>query len=826
MSGGILAKIATFFNEWQIDKLIQDNDVTQAHAAWDHFSSNFSHEDARLEQLLALADLAFIVGAHERSLSMLETAKMLDSRRVEIYHKIGRVYLHRGDMSAAAEELLRGTEVDPFFPFNWLWLTRIESTRGNNGAAAEYATKFAALGADPYTSDDMRLLERVAGHVFMHVSRDQSLPLYEYFFARNPTAHITTRLAEACIALGDHNRAVTLLNGPYALGQLDKWGRAALADSYLRVDPKRAAEVAKELIVEDPATAPENALAIYFEASLRADGKTIEEALTDHRLEFSDVQRNRLRLRDLQIRQDFDGISALVGPWVIPPHGQIYYALIEAAYGALGQGRLATVEALLHKVKEADRDHITVKLLETDLSFRQQNWDRADAALRSITDDEGRPEILLKRFELACFRSDRDLSRTLRLQLDAIVPLPSSFMAPVLRSLAEDRLWSDIVERTIPWLSHEFSYPQIGYVIFRAVSKTGGHSDVLKAIEAVANWRGSADLAKLHMIISYDMARRHDELPRLIEESKGQADTLLAKKLRMEASGGVARRGRNAIFLCSDRNYICSTMVALESVMTACEGYDCDFFVVADQEALDEVRDTAKAMAVNGVEPILVPVEPLIPSPEKLSADYGLFTSGHVLSSAAFYRIYFAHHLAKGGMYDRGVYVDSDTVIRPRFVELLTMPMNGDPIAARREPLRAEVLAATRAHDLTEGTYFNSGVLLFDFTNPGAMTGLDGSIAAIGGDAVLIYHDQCALNRGFRGLSMSLDEHFNYPVSEEKTIAELPDEAAILHFLDRPKPWSVAYAGPCALLWYDQWQRLAGKIGGDDAKRLMRIHAE
>ena len=120
--------------------------------------------------------------------------------------------------------------------------------------------------------------------------------------------------------------------------------------------------------------------------------------------------------------------------------------------------------------------------------------------------------------------------------------------------------------------------------------------------------------------------------------------------------------------------------------------------------------------------------------------------------------------------------------------------------------------------------YFNSGVLLFDLVHADLTTALDGAAAAITDESVtLLFHDQCALNLGFRDRFHRMGVEWNLPVGERTTLAQLPPGAAVLHFLDRPKPWSAAYDGECATLWLEEWAKAAELVGAETALEVFAL---
>ena len=249
-----------------------------------------------------------------------------------------------------------------------------------------------------------------------------------------------------------------------------------------------------------------------------------------------------------------------------------------------------------------------------------------------------------------------------------------------------------------------------------------------------------------------------------------------------------------------------------------------DVFLIVDDELAPAASACAKSYLDAGTVVSIVPSSSIIADAKALNPEYGLFTSGHVLSSAAYYRIFFAQHLLQGGVYDRALYIDSDVLVMQALDELLNVDMQERPIAARIETPRPEVKRAIRLHGIEDGCYFNSGVMVFDLRHPDLASGLAHAVACISDEATtLLFHDQCALNLGFRGKVAQLEPGWNWPVSETTRQQDVPSKAGILHFLDRPKPWSTAYGGDCSSLWFDAWSRLSEALGYDTAHTLMQL---
>jgi lipopolysaccharide biosynthesis glycosyltransferase len=410
--------------------------------------------------------------------------------------------------------------------------------------------------------------------------------------------------------------------------------------------------------------------------------------------------------------------------------------------------------------------------------------------------------------------------------LEALAAANRQFMLPVFRYLAEQQDWSGVVDRALPWLDGSLNYSQIGYVLFRAAKHSKRQAEMRAAIEAVPGWASDPGLLTLRNNLADDLADTVEAVDALL------ADPALAENPFMRQRLGIRRdvlamasgsADRHAVFLCTDRNYLCATHVALFSLSQNVDARRTDFFIVADDDIVALTRQSTQAFADAGYAVTVVAASTIVSSLERLAASYGLFTSGHKLASAAYYRIYFARYLRSLGRYGRAVYVDSDILLNTGLDKLLRLDLGGYPLAARLETSRPEVRRAIVHHGLAEGRYFNSGVLVFDLQHPDLDAALAGAIEAIADEqVVLLYHDQCALNLGFRDRFADLDMAWNYPLTEITKLEDVPEGTALLHFLDRPKPWSAAYGGEAGPLWFAKWREAAAFIGEAAALRVFQ----
>ena len=225
--------------------------------------------------------------------------------------------------------------------------------------------------------------------------------------------------------------------------------------------------------------------------------------------------------------------------------------------------------------------------------------------------------------------------------------------------------------------------------------------------------------------------------------------------------------------------------------------------------------------AATGCRMEVVGADGLLDDVERLDPSYGLFTSGTELAASAYYRIFYARHLLEAGEVTRAVYLDSDVLVRGDLSELFAWDLDGAPLAARREAVRPEVRQAAALHGMAPEAYFNSGVLALDLSHPEAGPALDASIHAVLDEGTtLLFHDQCALNIGFKGRVGYLPERFNHFLPPDLADGPVDADAAIVHFLDRPKPWEATYDHRAALDWLRSYETLVPLVGRTLAARL------
>jgi len=813
--------IAAFFRDSRVQSVLAGSRPAQATSIIRDFFSRYNYDDCAVPELLTLSDLASRCGDSEVAGTALRRVIAKGQNVHLAYYRLGRLAIAAKDFASAAEHFLAGTAADPLFAHNWMGAARALHALGRKPEAANCAERFVAFGVRPHAGSELAVLADLGDYMFDSGDRKRSRSLYETVIKLGAgRARDVVRLAEGNIAGGDYASAIGLLEGLHREGRLDKWGRRALAACYSHSgDHARAIETAEAVALGDPTDA--GFVNTYLDVLARSkDLERMRLALEHHAALFDANAVGELGGRLKLAAGDVAGVVASLGPLEFVYRSRLYYLCFETAYAALAGGEHETALMLGERLAALAPDDNFVKLLRIDIYFRQQMWEPAGELLDSITADEAdMPHLVLKRFEYACFVGDIPRAEALRARLEEMELPSKQFMLPVFRYLAERKSWNELVDRALVWLDTQLDYAQIGYVLFRAAKHTGRQKEMIKP-----------DLIRLRANLAFDRAETLADLERLASDPTIAKDAVLARKIEVKRdvlTQSMALEGRRAIFLCTDRNYLAATIVALHSVVTLMDRREVDYFVVVDNELLERTRRFVAPFCDAGYTVTVVPAAEVVGLADKLYADYGLFTSGHVLASAAYYRIYFAKYLARRGLYGRAIYIDSDVLVRGSLEALFEADLGGRPMSARVEPMRPEVRRAIALHQLTDNRYFNSGVLLFDLKHERLVQSLDGAVAAILDDqTTLLFHDQCALNLGFRADFTDLDRVWNYTMGESMKVQDLPEDVRILHFLDRPKPWSAAYGGEAAILWFDAWRQTAAFVGETTAVELFGLVQE
>ncbi len=450
-----------------------------------------------------------------------------------------------------------------------------------------------------------------------------------------------------------------------------------------------------------------------------------------------------------------------------------------------------------------------VGLLKLNESIRDQDWERAKEVYRVNFEgqDELPSNVRLARIQMLAHTGELEVAgEMIAREVEADGELSTQLLRTSMFIFAELGRWDQVFETGLAGLATETSFEQYFSVMVRAARKTGRTKDLFELLNALSRPLESGQLAALHAVMEDLVEAGQTEVLESASDIEIPAERQYRFRIKERANGVVVPSSKDiSIYYCADEGYMLPALVSLTSL--ALSNYNlCKrvaFAFVVESELVDFALSATSNIAKRfGLTIEIVDVADIISSRESLRTEYGIFTGGQTLSLAAYYRIFFAKHLAEQGRFSQALYIDADTSIRGGLDRLFEQEMT-QPLMARRETDRAEVRHAVRVHGM-KGSYFNSGVLRFDFTHPDTMSLLDGAISnAIDPNVELIFQDQCALNRAFDQSYTEMDERFNFFITPDKG----PDgidrgEAVVLHYLDRPKPWDGLYRH-CAKEWFD-----------------------
>lgn len=377
---------------------------------------------------------------------------------------------------------------------------------------------------------------------------------------------------------------------------------------------------------------------------------------------------------------------------------------------------------------------------------------------------------------------------------------PTRWVPPAVIILSEAGRWDEVVDVGLSVFPGKVSFRHILSPLVRAARKAGRLSDVYKALSELAHPLDEEYQAAFEGVVEEMVLQNIVDLKDLpsvhpIPAARLRRFALLAPSSKSETCEDEFKR-RSAVYICVDRNYLYAGFTSLISAMVSNHAASAkiDFHVLAEDDVFEESERFGQTIATAFGRSITVTrASSVLPNLTDLRMSYGIFTGGHRLSVAAYYRIFFARHLLKASDYGRLLYLDSDTLVCGDLNAIFDSEMF-QPLMARQEVSRPEVDYAARLHGL-QGAYFNSGVLLFDATNSDLAALLEKAIdAATDPDRTLIFQDQCALNIAFDTRHQDLPKRFNTFVTPEFG-QEKMDDSVVLHYLDRPKPWDSLYRG-------------------------------
>ncbi|HEX3430348.1 MAG TPA: glycosyltransferase [Rhizomicrobium sp.] len=785
--------------------------------------------------LRAWGDIAYTADADDLAVSFYLRLAEADPASHWPTFQIGRVMLRSDDYAGAAEHLSRAATLEPSFGWTWFELCRCYFNLKDVAKLAYAALGFAAAERVQLLPPHIRLLADAANFLFERKLREEPFGIYSILLEQGCTDDIVrTRHAEYFIWKQDFQTAIDLLRPHWEAKTLGDWGVRALAQAYREIgDFGSAASLLAEIVRKNP----RNLAYARDNLKLLCQQNKFDEAadfFSQARSQLPDRAHVELKIIYLSETAQFEELlNTLDASPQVSGHG-----MIESLDRAIGQcayrERNFAVAARLieHRIARfGTNDHVA--LCRLNVAFGSRNWNQVERCFAEIPPESfaRNIEFRMRQFEYFCHSGRISDAQKALAALGPVSQLPRKFLLPVLRFYGELGDWSSVARVGLETLDYAFDFGEMGHLLTRAIRKTGSCDAAARRIDGLLTKRDSPSLVKLRLAIAED--REIEALAPRLAPGIGTDDfaPLCQRAIFKRLVEGleipdIAASKKFAIYYCTDAGYLGPSLVSLLSLLESNPDLtaEADLFMLVDgAEAMALARRAIERICAsgNGAAVSVLAREDILDSKESLKTAYGMFTGGETLAEACYYRIFFAKYLRQQQRHQTALYIDSDTIVQGDISPLFHRRPSG-ALLARLEVTRPEVTAAIARHQLEAGKYFNSGILSFDLTHAYLDEALDSTLSTVRDrKEQLMFQDQCALNIGFRGAFCELDPKYNHFISPFD--ASPSASGAVLHFLDRPKPWDTAYGGNLCRIWFLHWYKLARRIGRDDAMALLRL---
>lgn len=754
----------------------------------------------------------------------------------KLQYRLGLVELRDGNLADAAVAFQASVELDSRYAEAWYYLAEVKYRLAPYDPPISEILRFIELHDTPISGIQKRLLTKAADFVSENGCQVAAARIYVCLSQYDEGGEIPPLcLARSFLALGQYNNALRIYRSRFWDRNLDSENTVDYAVACIEARILDEASILFDRLYSDEVRShyvdQQYVRLLCLRKKYEAARQFIISGTTERSSEDTTELLFELDACAGYATSAYDAISS----GNLNVSSANWPMLMRVAYHALGIGDLRLAEALADRLCSALGDRAEVISLHLDVLFRLQDWVTAERVLEELPADliEESLELQLRRFELAALqRRTAEADEYLRAMGDPSC-LPPRMIPAVLRHWAQLRRWDDVVDLSRAVLTPMFNYEASAEVILRACRRANRHGDVIREIEEEPAWRETPSLKKLRAVLLEDAAPDAGAIAALLSDPYvSEFGWLKNRVLHKEAA---LRRGTKrfvkagtpdkVVFYCTDAAYLCATVMSVYSLLS----HNClaesgaKLCVVLDDEVHGVGSEAFACLSSSFGQSIQVyPASVMVPNASRLSPEYGVFTAGHVLAPAAYFRMFFAKFARNELGLARAIYIDSDTIIRGSIRDLVALEMGVACVAAKSEPYRPEARAASRLNNLNERSYFNSGVMVFDLTSPEFECCINRALHTLDDPgATLVFQDQCALNIGFHGASKDLAERFNFYIGPDMDPFSNSD-ACVLHFLDRPKPWDVAYDGMGSAFWFRSWAECAGILGGKMAFDLLR----
>lgn len=779
---------------------------------------------------LSLALLHFAREQYQESNVLLFGLNAKEHDRSFIDFCIGRNYLYSSDVGQARIWLERSRNTTPVFRWTYYELSRLLGASGEVSAACQQMVIFVGIAIDQSKASEIshahiEEIVRVAHKAFEY-DREGAAVLYDLICTLGVRNYLSElRVVENQLNRGELNKATTNMKRLTDLHTLDVWGhlvsaRIQFTKSDHRLGLTTIATVVNSNSLESSVKITAIHTLLSFGLVEAADGfykVLLKEPKHQDNSFITDIggvefRLNLLRGNHEQLLKDCQtpGFLERIPNWIC----------VESLFSLTRSEVSGTPSRLMviHEIERflEDQGQKTLgSILSLFQSYRHRRlWDKVTHLEAEIEADQlfEHHDVLLCRFECLCsalkimeaksfyykYYSDRQLR-----QWEACV---------VMRFLAETKMWAQAEVLLLEFFSNGYHLPGGNSFLLRLCRRFSCHAEVIKKIDMSLPSDRPVQYDHLRTLLVDDLFIKN--MPNsldidLVDHTRtlSQKNAFFCKPEEVKD----CKHASNAGYLCLDKVYFFAALTFLSSFAAhTLNIVKITWFVFLSSD----IPECWVDILLNFVEKINVQVH-VVKEAEILQdsiihvEEYGIFTGGNILPSSAFLRIYAAEYISALGRFDRAIYFDSDIVCNQDITSLILRPFEKKLLLARLEETSPEIQWATNQHRLTPLSYFNSGVLAFNLSNCDTRTCILNAIHISQHKAsCLIFHDQCALNLAFANQTKFLDPNFNFFVRSSRLDNGDLSSAVLLHFLDQPKPWDLAYESS----YRATWLRYAGTV--------------
>ncbi len=415
-------------------------------------------------------------------------------------------------------------------------------------------------------------------------------------------------------------------------------------------------------------------------------------------------------------------------------------------------------------------------------------------------------EVVLRRFECLCSASKMGEAKVFYYKYYSDKQLRHWEACVVLRFLAEAKMWLHAEKLLLCFFDNCYYLPDGNFFILKLCRRFSNHPEVIQKIDAAPMGKKPAQYDQLRTLLIDDLVIKNGSRPSCVDTMHHAAglscqNALFHKSSARKAHGYPAVAG----YLCADKAYFFPALTFFASIAThKSGGSKLEWFIFLASDVPESWTGIVSKFAKKiDLKIKIVRESEFVQGGVVHTESYGIFTGGNMLSSAAFLRIYAARYLYMLGKFERAIYFDSDIVCNQDLQPLASLPFHAALVLARREEVSPEIQHVTDQHQLAPMSYFNSGVLVFNLAVHSIEFRISEAIRISENEAsYLIFHDQCALNIAFANATEFLDQQFNFFIRPNRPDNGDMSSALLLHFMDQPKPWSLAYERGCRAVWW------------------------